>query len=308
MTVRNGFSVGICAANHATELNRLLDLIEREPYPPGFVLESIVIVASGLDHELSTLFGKLDGAYPNVVFIEEPVRRGKAQAINRIVQAFRGEFLVLLNSDAQPEPGAISKLLSAIGQDERIGVVSASPVLRPRAGLAGAVLQMMWDAHNECLVTLSDKNSMNHCCDELIVLRSDVLRKLPPDTVNDGAFLAGVAYRDGYIIQHCEAARVTIDVPMRLTELLMQRRRILYGHLQIRRRVGTSPRTVESLLIRNPLLSFSIIVRTVAKSPRLILALPTGVVAEAFSLAMAIGDTLTSRAKHVPWARVGRMK
>jgi len=307
MTVRNGFSVGICAANHATELNRLLDLIEREPYPPGFVLESIVIVASGLDHELSTLFGKLDGAYPNVVFIEEPVRRGKAQAINRIVDAFRGDFLVLLNSDAQPEPGAISTLLSAIDQDERIGVVSASPVLKPRADLAGAVLQMMWHAHNECLVTLSDKNSMNHCCDELIVLRSDVLRKLPPDTVNDGAFLTGAAYRDGFIIQHCEDARVTIDAPTRLTELLMQRRRILYGHFQISRRVGTSPRTVESLLVRNPLLSFSIMVRTVAKTPRLILALPTAVVAEAFSLAMAIGDVLTNRAKHVPWARVGRM-
>jgi cellulose synthase/poly-beta-1,6-N-acetylglucosamine synthase-like glycosyltransferase len=306
-SLENSFSVGICAADHATKLGELIDLIKREPYPEGFVLKSIIVVGSGLDHEASAALRQIGGPDPEVVIIEEPFRRGKAEAINRIVEAFKWRFLVLVNSDAQPEQGAIAKLLSIIAGDDDIGVVSASPVLWPRTDLAGAILQIMWRAHNECLLTLSNENSMNHCCDELIVLRSEAIRKLPSDTVNDGAFLAGAAYQDGYVIQHCESAHVRIDVPVRLPDLLMQRRRIIYGHFQIRRRVGVSPRTIESMLIVNPLLSLSIMIRTIAKSPRLIFALPVAVIAETFSVAMAIGDTITNKAKHVPWARFGRM-
>jgi len=306
-SLENSFSVGICAADHATNLAELIDLIKREPYPEGFLLKSIIVVGSGLDHEASAAIRQLGVLDPELVIIEEPFRRGKAEAINRIVEEFKSRFLVLVNSDAQPEPGSIAKLLSIIAGDGDVGVVSASPVLQPRSDLPGAILQIMWRAHNECLLTLSNENSMNHCCDELIVLRSEATRTLPSDTVNDGAFLAGAAYRDGYVIQHCDSAHVRIDVPVRLPDLLMQRRRILYGHFQIRRRMGTSPRTVESMLIVNPLLSLSIMVRTIAKSPGLIFALPVAIIAEAFSVAMAIGDTITDKAKHVPWARFGRM-
>ena len=128
---------------------------------------------------------------------------------------------------------------------------------------------------------------------------------MPEDTVNDGAFLAGEAFRNGYSIEFCESAQVKIDVPDRLTDVLMQRRRILYGHFQIRRRVGESPRTVELMLVDRPLLSMSILTATLSKSPRLILALPIAIIVEGISFALAIGDTVTSKAKHVPWRRFG---
>jgi len=204
-----------------------------------------------------------------------------------------------------PNQGAISKLLTAIVADSGIGVASASPEINPRSGLTGAVLRLIWGVHNECLLTLNAGNQNNHCCDELVVVRTSAIQKLPSGTVNDGAFLAGTAYKAGYTIKFCGEAKVIIDVPATVWELTQQRRRILYGHLQILKRVGQSPRTVESLLADNPVLSLSILVKTVARSPTLLVALPIAIISEAISTLLAQFDTLSSSTKHVKWDRFG---
>jgi len=303
-TLENEFSIGICAADHAAKLKELLETIEKESWPAGFVLRSIIVVGSALDHRARELLRRSATENPNFIGIEEPIRRGKAEAINRILEEYTGSFLVLVNSDAHPESGAIAKLLSAIAADENVGMVSASPVLGNIPGVTDAVLRLMWSVHNECLLELNDKGKNNHCCDELIVVRSSALRRLPQDTINDGAFLAGSAYKQGYSIEFCRAAHVQIDVPHRISDLMKQRRRILYGHAQIVHSVGAAPRTLESMLFTSPKLGLFILVRTLARSPKLILALPVAVVGEFISAIGAACDRITSTKKHVPWDRV----
>jgi len=299
------FSIGICAADHASNLMELLKILENEPYPKGLALNQIVIVASGLDPQPLNFVREFANNHVGLVLIEEPFRQGKAEAINRIIDSFTGQFLVLVNSDAHPERGAIAKLLTMISSDSHVGVVSASPIVAECTGITGAVLQLVWGVHNECLLALNERNKSNHCCDELIVIRSGALRKLPNDVVNDGAFLAGRAYRDGYSIKFCDEAKVKIDVPRRYCDLLRQRRRIVYGHLQILDSMGQSPRTIESMLADDPILSISILIRTLVKSPRLVLVLPIAVIGEVISVALAISDSLSSTEKHVPWDRFG---
>lgn len=302
--VQSGFSVGICAADRATNLKSLLSLIEQESYPQSVVLRKIIVVASGCEPAtLSYLKADYSG---RVILIREPERRGKSEAINQIIDQFDGDFLVLVNSDAMPEKGAISRLLKDIARDDEIGVISASPQLNPRSGLTGAVLSLIWGVHNQCLLTLNANNQNNHCCDELVVVRTKALQKLPKGTVNDGAFLAGSAYQAGYTIRFSNDARVFIDVPTTIWQLMQQRRRILYGHMQILRSVGQSPRTVESLLADNPTLSLSILVKTLARSPLLLAALPVAIVSEAMSTLLALFDTLSSNTKHAKWVRFGK--
>ena len=299
------FSVGICAADHAVGIDDLIDTIEHESYPPGFVLNEIIVVASGLDLSARALLKGSLNRHPKMILIEEPTRQGKAEAINRIIDHFGGEFLVLVNSDAHPEPGSLSRLLKVISRDSTVGLVSASPVIQNTGGITGGVLKLMWEAHNQCLATLNQAEQNNHCCDELIIIRARALKKLPNDAVNDGAYLAGAAHRAGYTISFCNEAKVRIDVPERFGDLLRQRRRIVYGHVQILRSVGESPRTLESMLINKPRLGLSILIRSLARSPESVLFLPVAVVGEFFSVTRAAVDTLTMTKKHVPWDRVG---
>jgi cellulose synthase/poly-beta-1,6-N-acetylglucosamine synthase-like glycosyltransferase len=280
-------------------------MIERASYGPGFILRQVIVVASGVDPSVLAHVESSANQYDNVILIEEPTRKGKAEAINRIIERFSGDFLVLINSDAHPEPEAISTILNVVVSDDNVGLVSASPVIGESGGVTGSVLKLMWDVHNECLATLNEVDMNNHCCDELIVIRSEALRKLPNGTVNDGAFLAGVAYRAGYAIRFCKDSKVKIDVPIGLPELLRQRRRIVYGHVQVLRSVGKLPRTLESMILNNPKLGLMILIRTIAKSPRLVLALPIAIVGELFSVICAAIDSLTPTKKHVMWDRVG---
>ncbi len=116
---QNDFSIGICAADRATNLSNLLAAIMREQIPEGYTLKKIILVASGCDPNSLMLARELAEEDDRFTIIEEPERRGKAEAINRIIDSFEGSFLVLVNSDALPEPGAISKLLTRLGKTLR---------------------------------------------------------------------------------------------------------------------------------------------------------------------------------------------
>jgi cellulose synthase/poly-beta-1,6-N-acetylglucosamine synthase-like glycosyltransferase len=302
---QNDFSIGICAADRATNLAKLLTAITREQFPEGYTLRKIILVASGCDPNALAYARELAASDERFKILEEPQRYGKSEAINKIIDSFEGSFLVLVNSDASPESGAIFKLLRSMEEDASAGMVSASPVIAPRHGITHCVVRLMWAAHNQCLEELTRIEKNNHCCDELLIIRSEALQKLPPDTVNDGAFLAVNSTRAGYSVKFSESAKVNIDVPQRMVDVIEQRRRILFGHRQIWESVGQPPRTLESMLMTNPVLSISILIKTLARSPELVTALPVAIVSEAVSTFLAVLDTLTSTKRHKLWTRFG---
>jgi cellulose synthase/poly-beta-1,6-N-acetylglucosamine synthase-like glycosyltransferase len=303
--LETGFSIGICAADSAANLDKLLGLIESEIYPSGLLLRKVVLVASGCDPKAMVFARELANRDQHFVLIEEPARRGKSAAINQIMENFNGQFLVLVNSDAVPERGAISRLLHEIARDNSVGMASASPIVGDKGGITGNVLRLIWEVHNRFLQKLNHGDLNNRCCDELLVLRAEAVHKLPPDTVNDGAYLAGMAYLAGYNIRFCETARVKIDVPQNFVDVIRQRRRIVYGHFQIWKTVGQPPKTLESMLMSNPVLSLSILIRTMAGSPMLAVALPVAIMGEVASVFLAIWDNLNSTRKHATWKRYG---
>jgi cellulose synthase/poly-beta-1,6-N-acetylglucosamine synthase-like glycosyltransferase len=302
---KSDFSIGICAADRAANLAKLLTAITREQLPEGYTLRKIILVASGCDPKALVYARELAASDERFKIVEEPQRYGKSEAINKIIASFEGSFLVLVNSDAFPEYGAICKLLRSIGEDASAGVVSASPVIARRHGITHGVVRLMWAAHNQCLEELTRVDRNNHCCDELLVIRSEALQKLPVDTVNDGAFLAVSSTRAGYSVKFSQSARVNIDVPQRMVDLIEQRRRILFGHRQIWESVGEPPRTLESTLMTDPVLSISILIKTLARSPELAVALPVAIVSEAVSTFLAVLDSLTSTKRHKLWKRFG---
>lgn len=303
--LETGFSIGICATGSAANLGRLLGLIESESYPSGLMLRKVILVASGCDPTAMLAARELAERDRRFVLIEEPSRRGKSVAINQVIENSDGQFLVLVNSDALPERGAISTLLREMARDDNIGMVSASPIVGSKAGLTGSVLELIWGVHNEFLGKLNVGDLNNRCCDELLVLRAEALRKLPPDTVNDGAYLAGMAFLAGYAIRFCQPAKVEIDVPRNFVDVIRQRRRIVYGHLRIWKTVGQSPKTLESMLVSDPILSISILIKVLADHPMLIVALPVAVIGEVASVFLAIWDNLDSARKHILWKRYG---
>jgi cellulose synthase/poly-beta-1,6-N-acetylglucosamine synthase-like glycosyltransferase len=300
------FSIGICASDRADNLAKLIDIIEAEKFPRDYALERIVIVASGCPESPLTNVREIARLDSRILLIEEKTRRGKVEAINAIIQNATGSYLIFINSDATPSGGAISMLLRSIDRaGENVGVASARPSFDLRGGLTSLLEDLMWSVHNECSLRLNHMNLSNHGSDEMMAVRMDLLQRLPQGLVNEGAYIAGRARLRGYSIKFCSEASVEIDVPRRTVDLIRQRRRIIFGHFQVWRLTGRSPKTVESLFLLTPKFSMSLIVRTVARSPRLIKILPLAMVSEGLSVLLGVGDAISSTSRHEVWDRYG---
>lgn len=297
------FSVGVCATGSAEMLPTLLRSLIDEGVPESFKLKRVIIVASSCSSKILGRVKSLCEKDSRFLLLEEPSRQGKAEAVNRIIDHADGDFLVFVNSDALPQKGSISALLESIDEDGKAGIVSASPYFEGSKSLVSGILELMWSLHNCWTLALNHAGLNNHASDELMVVKSRVLSRLPEGLVNDGAYLAGAAFLKGFSIKFSAKARVRIDVPQNLTAIIQQRRRIVFGHFQVWRWLGESPRTFEMMLWRTPMLSLSLLVRRIADSPRLLRALPVAVFTEIIALLLAVKDILQSTSSHVAWRR-----
>ncbi len=298
-----GFTVGICATGEAGDLGELVEVVLDEAKHTEVPLRKVVIVASACSRSTASALEGETSKDPRVVVIAETERHGKAAALNRIIDASEGQFLVLVNADATPERGAVSRLLSTISHDEEAGVVSANPIPGPTQGPTSLLVDLMWAAHNECALTLNHMNISNQSCDELVVIRSSAVSRLPEGLVNDGAFLAAKARRMGFSVKFCPPAKVRISTPRLLSGVIGQRRRILFGHVQVWRKTGAPPKTVESMTLLQPQLGLRLFVKTVARRPLFLAALPFAAVSELSAALLSIWDTLRSTGRHAVWRR-----
>ncbi|HZW85152.1 MAG TPA: glycosyltransferase [Nitrososphaerales archaeon] len=296
------FSVGICASDLAPQLPSLIRFLRASEYGEDFSLEKVVVVASGCPLKLIASAKEAAAGDSRIALIVEDERNGKAEAINRILQETKGEFLVMLNADTFPSPNAIGEILQMI-TDPRVGAVSAMPVFEDSGGLLRHSLSLMWGAHSQLSLKLNHAGLSNHACDELIVVRKSLVTSLPVNVVNDGAYIGGLVRARGYQVRFSTAAKVKIAVPTLLIDLVRQRRRIIYGHVQVWKKIGRPPRTLESMMFIDPMTSLKTLVRVLSQKPRLILAMPVVAAGESISVLMGLVDAMRSTDMHIVWRR-----
>jgi poly-beta-1,6-N-acetyl-D-glucosamine synthase len=296
------FTVGICATGNPPPLEPLLEtLLSGEV--PGSLLKKVVLVASDCTDETLRIARRIAASDPRLRVIEHEKRTGKADALNEIFRNTEGDFLVYVNADALIGPDSIPILLKSIEEDDGIGFVSARPVFSRPGGIISDVLDVMWTSFNLLSSDPSQSKQTNHGTDELMAIRSDLLSDLPPGVVNDGAYIAGRIRELGFRVAFQPDAVVQIDVPRRMIDLIRQRRRILFGHIQVKRLLGKAPRTVETMMFFSPSQSLAIVVRMLAYNPRRVLVLPVAAVGELIAVAGALWDTFVSKQEHAIWRR-----
>ncbi len=298
-----GFDVGVCTTGESRDIFWLVQSVFADARISEIPLRRAVVVASECPPKVIEQLSRIAEQEPRLDFVTERHRHGKAEAINQVLRRSHSEFLILVNSDAHPEPGAILELLRAIKADKETGIMSAKPVPEPGRGIASALADLMWTAHNECSLALNHMNLSNHCSDELVAMRRSIVIRLPSGLVNDGAYLATRARQRGYRVKFLDTARVHVEAPYRVADAIGQRRRILFGHHEVWRKTGAMPKTTESLILFSPGLGIRLLVRTLSKKPRFLVLLPLAVVAELTAAALSMLDSFISSKRHAVWRR-----
>ena len=93
----------------------------------------LILFDNNSGDETSELFARVKGAR----IIKNTTNIGFLKAVNHAVAAAEGEFLLLLNNDAMPEPDAVSRAVSVMKESCGIGAVGGK-ILRPDGSLQEA--------------------------------------------------------------------------------------------------------------------------------------------------------------------------
>ena len=288
-------TVGICAYNEDWNMCQLLDNILNEQNLPDDA--EILVVCSGCRDNTPFIVQQVKKRDSRVRLIEEPVRLGKARAVNRILSEARGKNIVFISADVTPKPNCLMALVKAM-DDSTIGISCGKP--RPiRRGSAPIrqVVETLWGFHNWQLERLNHRGILMHAS-EVFCIRSGVIHEIPENTINDDAYLAVATKERGFKIKFVPDSEVDVYGPQTFSDYMMQRRRIIAGHYQIRRATGKFSAYILYAIIVRPRLTMRLFVEYLATT-RQIKGVITLTLVETIANCMATIDVLRRKSYSV---------
>ncbi len=298
------FTLGICATDDMNNITRLMERVSNEVLPLDCRICDIVIVVSGSTDGTDMFVSSYFSSLQKTVILEEE-RKGKSEAVNRIICCMKGRSLILVNGDALPDSGSIALMMESMKSTD-CSVVCAVPI--PADSRATALVRhisaFLWGLHNNTMAALQARGEKIHLSDEMIGLNPQALIPLPEGTVNDGAYIAARAQQYGQKVSFCRGASVRVSIPTGLHGFFSQRRRILFGHMLVREMSRSPPATVEFKFLERPLLCLGILLRSLKEHPEGIMVLPCILAVEFLALAAALMDRKNGASTHVVWTRV----
>ena len=292
--------MGICAFNEEQNIGLLLqNLLTKQ----GLGSDSeIIVVCSGCTDSTPAIVRQFSEKDARVKLIMEQERLGKASAINRILEKYSGELVFLIPADVLPASSALPLMTRRISEDAKIGVVGGSPVpVNVEAGFCGYLSHLMWRLHNNTLRYLNDLSLSNHASGELMVLRQGIVDRIPSDVVNDDAYIAVTAALKGSLVKYCDEAKVYIKAPTSIADYIRQRRRVIFGHLRVKRLTKKYPKTIENMLIQDPTKSLHVLKEEIRERPKDALKLIVVILIEGVVNALAFIDIVFKK-QHTVWA------
>lgn len=225
--------VGICAYNEENNIGFLLqNLILEQDLPKNC---RIVVVCSGCTDRTPRIveeFEKMDARIEPMI---EKVRKGKADALNKIFMIAResADVLVLVNADTLPNRGSITKLISRL-ENSNAGAVFAQPVpFKEFDGFCYRIVRVIWRLHH--IISLLRKPKLSG---ELCAIRTSCLQKIPENVATDEPYFELAIRKQGYDILYIPEAFVYIRCPANVVDLLKHRKRIWTGHIQLQNTTG----------------------------------------------------------------------
>jgi len=286
--------VGICASGDERNLGPLLDnLLWKQGLSRG---SEILVVCSGCsERTLSAVRERLGDA--RVRLFLEGKRSGKAAAINKILSKAREEHIIFISADVMPRAECFSKLMASM--DDGVGIVSGKPVpLNASSCTSGRLVHLLWRFHHRMFTYLNHAGLLMHAS-EVYCIRRGIVSAVPQNAVNDDAYMAVTSKAQGWGVRYEPAAQVMIHGPGDVVDYFRQRRRIVYGHYQVRKLTGRFPQYLAYWALMRP----TKILRLVLDEMRAERSLPT--IAAAFLLELlinftAIVDFLLGKS-HIPW-------
>lgn len=296
---------GIVAYGDGARVARAIRSLRLQKLPKGAIWTKIWVVVA------PDSVGTLDSARteaardPRIEILEEPERRGKSAALAEIFRRACGDVLVLLNGDAEAEPGAVARMLRATGGARAPFGVMARPRVPPGGdGPMHRAYQLLWELHHRLHSEMYARGEPTHLSDELLALSIDRLPPMPPGIVNDGAYLAAWIHMEGGELRYADTAGVRLSLPAGFAEHVAQRRRIFVGHRQLYAPASLPAASVLEVSLKDPARGIRILWHEARRTPHGFRSIVVLGMAEVLAQVLGAWDLARGTTKYAVWPRI----
>ena len=248
--------------NNGDNIGHLIADLQRQVLKTGGGATEIIVVASGCTDNTVSEVRERSTHDKKIRLIVEQHRNGKPTAINKILQAMAGDILVLVSGDIRlPDEHFIENILShfSSGAD----VVGCRPLpVNGTDTTEGYIGRLIWNLHDRTLMAQVG-NGLKKQAGEAFAIRREVAEEIPPDVINDDAYLVLKAQLAGGRFAYAREITVRNRTPDKVQDILMQRARIVRGHKQLRHSIGTSPSALDVLIFKQPLIVADVLIQEI---------------------------------------------
>ncbi len=235
-----------------------------------------------------------------LIKVLEKDRKGKVSALMSIVQNIEGDIVFLLSGDITFDPLLIKKCEESF--EGTTGVVTVRVVPSNSSHFTEKVGSLMWEMHDLQLSYLSGSGNNVHG-GEFICARKELIFDIP-EVVNEDAYICIRASKADLSVVYLADENIGNMVPSNPMDLFQQRRRVNYGHIQIRK-LGWDPMIMDTLMFSDTSLFLKIFIKFLKERKWNIITLLGAISIEIISNISARIDLLLGR-DHIKWTMVKR--
>ena len=229
----NKISIIVPAYNEALvieqKIKNLLSLSSNE-----LQVEIIFITDGSTDNSINII-----NNYPQIKLLHQPIRQGKAVAINRAVQNATHSIIIITDANTIINKEALMYLLPHFN-NEKIGGVSGEKRITAK-GVVGISESLYWQYESFMKKTESNIHSVIAGAGELFAFRKELYKPLQENLLIDDFMLSASILQQGYKIVYEEKAVATEPPSTNLLQEANRKVRIGAGAAQAMKMLGFFP-------------------------------------------------------------------
>lgn len=198
--------------------------------------QEIIIVADGSEDGTDELADRFHSTTARIRVLFDPVRRGKAAAMERGVEAANGEILLFSDANAIYAKGTVAAICRGFDRDEVAVVSGVKHIIKEEAADRDGVAAsdgLYWRLEHALRVAETRLGCTVAVVGEVLAVRSSDWVPIPKDVVNDDAWIAMSAIARGYDVVCVPEAESWERASQTGAEEVARRRRINAGRLKM---------------------------------------------------------------------------
>ena len=216
--------------------------------------------------------------------------------MNKLLNSYKGDILIHASADIHLPPSSLRVLLDHFSNPS-VGAVSGCQLPYRNDTFMNLIGEAAWSLHNETLRYFNHRGK-GHLGSDVWAIRRGICNFIPENVINDDAFLGVQCRYKKYKVHFEDKVINRFQPPQTISDHIIQRRRILYGHLKNRKITGSFPSVFEMCALKDKL---SILYNWLEKKRSHLPYLLTGALLESLVLILVVFDLFRNHTQHQRW-------